>query len=178
MTKTSRETPSIPDLVQQLGEALLATGWRMAVAESCTGGALGAAITDRAGSSAYFLGGVVAYDNRLKASLLGVPGDALDRWGAVSLDVARHMARGCRTRVGADLAVSVTGIAGPGGATPDKPVGLVFIGVSTKGEDHAEEFRFSGDRAAVRRQSVAAALRLAVETARRESGSLRSQPAS
>ncbi len=166
MTKTSRGTTSIPDLVRDLSEALQAAGWRMAVAESCTGGGLGAAITDRAGSSAYFLGGIVAYDNRLKLTLLGVPSDALDRCGAVSLEVARHMAAGCRTRVGADIAVSVTGIAGPGGATPDKPLGLVFIGVSTAVADRAEEFRFSGDRAAVRRQSIATALRLAAEAAR------------
>jgi PncC family amidohydrolase len=173
MTKTSHEKPSIADLVRDLSDVLQAAGWTMAVAESCTGGGLGAAITDMAGSSTYFLGGIVAYDNRLKSSLLGVPAEVLDRCGAVSLDVARHMAAGCRTRIGADLAVSVTGIAGPGGASPDKPVGLVFIGVATEAADRAETFRFLGDRAAVRRQSVAAALRLAVETARRESGSLR-----
>lgn len=168
MTRTASEEPCVPDLVRELGETLQAMNWKMAVAESCTGGGLGAAVTDRAGSSAYFLGGVIAYDNRLKHSLLGVSEDALGRYGAVSLEVAERMASGCRRRLGADLAVSITGIAGPGGATPGKPVGLVFIGVATAAATRAQELHFTGDRADVRRQAVVAALRAAVEAARRE----------
>jgi nicotinamide-nucleotide amidase len=169
MTRTANEEPRVPDLVRELGETLQAMNWKMAVAESCTGGGLGAAVTDQAGSSAYFLGGVIAYDNRLKHSLLGVSEDELERYGAVSLEVAERMASGCRRRLGADLAVSITGIAGPGGATPGKPVGLVFIGVATAAATRAQELHFTGDRADVRRQAIVAALRVAVEAARRES---------
>ncbi len=161
-----RPKESATELVRDLAEALAKRGWTLAVAESCTGGSLGAAITDRAGSSAYFLGGIVAYDNRLKRDLLGVPDGDLDCHGAVSLAVAERMATGCQRRVGSDLAVSITGIAGPGGATPGKPVGLVFIGIATGTAGHAEEYHFSGDRADVRRQAVEAALRLALHAAR------------
>jgi nicotinamide-nucleotide amidase len=143
------------------------------VAESCTGGGLGAALTDQPGSSAYFLGGVIAYDNRLKASLLGVSEDLIRRVGAVSLDVAEQMADGCRARVGADLAVSITGIAGPGGGSQAKPVGLVYIGIATSGGARAHAFRFPGDRAAVRRQAVGAALRLALDAVRLDGATTR-----
>ncbi len=158
--------PLVPDLVSELAAALVARGWTLAVAESCTGGSLGAALTDRPGSSAYFLGGVIAYDNRLKTSLLGVPEDLIGRAGAVSLDVAKRMADGCRTRVGADLAVSITGIAGPGGGTREKPVGLVYVGVAMSRGTCAQAFRFAGDRDVVRRQAVGAALRLALDAVR------------
>lgn len=163
MTDTTCGTISLADLVRDLADALAKAGWTMAVAESCTGGGLGAAITGRPGSSVYFLGGVIAYDNRLKVSLLGVPDDVIARCGAVSLEVAGMMAEGCRRRLGADLAVAITGIAGPGGATPDKPVGLVYIGVAAPHLTRAEAFHFDGDRDAVRQQAVAASLRLAVE---------------
>lgn len=166
MNAATYESSPVADLVRELGDALLAAGWKMAVAESCTGGGLGAAITERPGSSAYFLGGVVAYDNRLKTSLLDVPDDVIEQFGAVSLEVAEHMAEGCRKRVGADLAVAITGIAGPGGATPAKPVGLVFIGVAAPHLTRADAFRFAGDRGQVRQQAVAAALRLAIDAAR------------
>jgi PncC family amidohydrolase len=152
-------------LVRELGAALLAQSGTLAAAESCTGGGLGAAITDQAGSSAFFLGGIVAYDNRLKSTLLGVPESVLAEHGAVSLEVAKRMATGCLTRLGADVAVSVTGIAGPGGGTTDKPVGLVFIGVATIATLTAHELHFSGDRAGVRRQAIQAALRLALDAA-------------
>jgi PncC family amidohydrolase len=166
MTKPTRCASTVPALVRDLAAALGTRGWKMAVAESCTGGGVGAAITDLAGSSTFFLGGVVAYDNRLKVSLLGVPQNVLDRFGAVSLEVAEQMAEGCRAHVGADLAVSITGIAGPGGGTPDKPVGLVFIGMSTAGLTRAEAFHFAGDRTDVRQQAVARALAMAVDAAR------------
>jgi PncC family amidohydrolase len=167
MTETIRKGQVVAELVRELGETLTKAGRRMAVAESCTGGGLGAAITDRAGSSAYFLGGVVAYDNRIKRDLLDVPDRDITRFGAVSLPVAQRMAAECRRRLGADLAVSITGIAGPGGGSPEKPVGLVYIGVATALAADAKEFHFAGDRAEVRRQAVETALRLSLEAARR-----------
>jgi PncC family amidohydrolase len=163
MSQTTRDERTVPDLVKELGEALRALEWKMAVAESCTGGGLGAAITDQAGSSSFFLGGVVAYDNRLKRTLLGVTDGTLAKFGAVSLRVAERMATGCRLRLDADVAVSITGIAGPGGGSADKPVGLVFIGVATVAASDARQFVFSGDRADVRRQAVHAALLLTLD---------------
>jgi PncC family amidohydrolase len=166
MSQTARDERTVPDLVKELGETLRALDWKMAVAESCTGGGLGAAITDQPGSSTFFLGGVVAYDNRLKRTLLGVTDETLAECGAVSLHVAERMATGCRLRLGADMAVSITGIAGPSGGTADKPVGLVFIGVATAAASDARRFVFSGDRADVRRQAVQAALHLALDAVR------------
>jgi nicotinamide-nucleotide amidase len=170
MTQMMRDERTVPELVRDLGAALQARDWRLAVAESCTGGSLGAAITDQPGSSMFFLGGVVAYDNRLKCTLLGVADETLAEFGAVSLRVAERMAAGCRLRLDADVAVSITGIAGPGGGSTDKPVGLVFIGVSTAAATAAARFAFSGDRADVRRQAVRAALRLALDAIRRLDG--------
>jgi nicotinamide-nucleotide amidase len=170
MTQMMRDERTVPELVRDLGAALQARDWRLAVAESCTGGSLGAAITDQPGSSMFFLGGVVAYDNRLKCTLLGVADETLAEFGAVSLRVAERMAAGCRLRLDADVAVSITGIAGPGGGSADKPVGLVFIGVSTAAATAAARFVFSGDRADVRRQAVRAALHLALDAVRRLDG--------
>jgi nicotinamide-nucleotide amidase len=167
MKEATRGPRSVPDLVRELGEALRTLDWKMAVAESCTGGGLGAAITDQPGSSSFFLGGVVAYDNRLKRTLLGVTDEALTEVGAVSLRVAERMAAGCRLRLDADVAVSITGIAGPGGGTADKPVGLVFIAVATASATSARRFVFSGDRADVRRQAVQAALLATLRAVRR-----------
>jgi len=161
---------SIPDLVRELASVLDAHNWKIAIAESCTGGGLGSALTDLAGSSSFFLGGIIAYDNRLKVSLLGVPDEILGEQGAVSRVAAERMASGCRTRLAADLAVSITGIAGPGGATPTKPLGLVFVGVSTAWETRAEEYHIPGDRTGVRREAVTAALRLGLAAARRLAG--------
>jgi nicotinamide-nucleotide amidase len=172
---TARDERTVPDLVKELGEALRALDWKMAVAESCTGGGLGAAITDEPGSSTFFLGGVVAYDNRLKHTLLGVTDQTLAECGAVSLHVAERMATGCRLRLDADVAVSITGIAGPGGGSADKPVGLVFIGVSTTAATAAQRFVFSGHRADVRRQAIQAALRLTLDAVRHLDGAGRSR---
>ena len=170
MTQMMRDERTVPELVRDLGAALQARDWRLAVAESCTGGGLGAAITDQPGSSMFFLGGVVAYDNRLKRTLLGVADETLAEFGAVSLRVAERMAAGCRLRLDADVAVSITGIAGPSGGSTDKPVGLVFIGVSTAAATTAARFVFSGDRADVRRQAVQAALHLALDAVRHLDG--------
>jgi nicotinamide-nucleotide amidase len=141
-----------------VADALRGRGATLAVAESCTGGLLGGRLTAAAGSSEWFRGGVIAYDDAVKRDLLGVPAEVLARYGAVSAECARAMAEGARRAAGAEWALSVTGIAGPGGGTPEKPVGLVFIGVAGPGVLEAHEHRFRGDRERVRERSVAAAL--------------------
>jgi PncC family amidohydrolase len=146
-----------------LGEALRARGWSCATEESCTGGRIAHDITAIAGSSDYFVGGVVAYSNPVKADLLGVQQRTLDSVGAVSAECAAEMAAGVRRVLGVDVGVSSTGIAGPGGATARKPVGLVYIGVSTPLADAVREVRLSGDRLTVIDASIAAAMQLAVE---------------
>ncbi|MGA7910716.1 MAG: CDP-diacylglycerol--glycerol-3-phosphate 3-phosphatidyltransferase [Candidatus Dormiibacterota bacterium] len=154
------------DLGRELGEALRRAGLTIAVAESCTGGLLGSLITDQPGSSAYFLGGIVAYSDEVKRAQLGVPPALLERVGAVSSEVAEAMAEGARSCFGAGLAVSVTGIAGPDGGGPAKPVGLTYIGVSSSLGTTAREYRFKGDRRANRREAAAQAMLLAIEEAR------------
>jgi nicotinamide-nucleotide amidase len=136
-------------------------GWHLATAESCTGGLIIACLTEIPGSSSVVERSYVTYDNRAKAEVLGVPAALFERVGAVSEEVARAMAEGARDRAGVDLAVAVTGIAGPGGATPTKPVGLVHMAVARSGAPtlHASEV-FPGDRAAIRLASVDAALDL------------------
>jgi CDP-diacylglycerol--glycerol-3-phosphate 3-phosphatidyltransferase len=151
----------VRELAAELGRRLVETGQSLVVAESCTGGMLGAALTDLAGSSRYFLGGVIAYSDDLKRSELGVPADILREHGAVSRPVAEAMAEGARRRLGADYAVAVTGIAGPGGDGSAKPVGLTYVAVAGPGSATVEEHRWSGDRADNRRRSVEAALKLA-----------------
>lgn len=131
----------------------------VATAESCTGGLVGSAITAVPGSSAIYLGGCITYSNDAKTALLGVTRDVLAGDGAVSERCARQMADGVRNRLGATLAVSITGIAGPGGGTREKPIGTVWIGLATAEGARAEAFRFSGDRAEVRRASTVAALK-------------------
>jgi nicotinamide-nucleotide amidase len=135
-------------------------GLTLATAESCTGGLIAAALTSVPGSSATVLAGFVTYSNEAKAAMLGVDPALIAEVGAVSEPVARAMAEGALARSGADLAVSVTGIAGPGGATPGKPVGLVHLAVATRGLTLAERHVFPGDRAAVRAASVEAAFAL------------------
>ena len=138
MTERSRE--------QQLAELLTARGFTIATAESCTGGLVSHRITTVAGSSTYFPGGVVSYSNALKQSLLGVPAAILEQRGAVSPECARAMARGIRRLTGADVGVSTTGIAGPGGATARKPVGLIYVACSTPDGDVVQEHRWHGTR--------------------------------
>lgn len=142
-------------------ELLTAAGWTVAVAESCTGGGLGAALTAIPGSSEAFVGGVIAYSDEAKRRLLGVDAGTLTRHGAVSAEVAAEMARGARGVFGADWGVAVTGIAGPGGGSEDKPVGTVWGAVA--GPNVATEtarWRFDGDRTEVRAATVDAALAL------------------
>lgn len=143
-----------------------ASSLTVAVAESCTGGAVTARIVSVAGSSNYLLGGLVAYSNDAKHRLLGVPGVILANPGAVSAECAAAMAEGARRAFGADIAVSTTGIAGPGGATARKPVGLVYIGLATPMTTHVDEHRFPGDRAAVITAATEAALQLLLQGVR------------
>jgi len=141
-------------------DLLRARGWKGATAESCTGGMVAAALTDIPGCSDAFAGGVVAYSNELKHDLLGVPEDVLERHGAVSAESAAAMAAGARARLGADAAVSVTGIAGPGGGTEEKPVGLVYLHVSSPAGEDMRRMDIPGSRDAVRGRAATAALQL------------------
>ncbi len=149
----------IEALAAAVGEALGASGQRLATAESCTGGWIAKAITDVAGSSGWFDRGFVTYSNDAKREMLGVQGDTLERFGAVSEAVVREMAAGALARSGADISVAVSGVAGPGGGSEAKPVGLVWLAWSQGGEAFgSRRFVFDGDREAVRRQAVIAAL--------------------
>jgi len=135
-------------------------GWHIAVAESCTGGLLGERLTRTPGSSAVFRGGVIAYDNALKTALLAVPAADLERHGAVSEVVARAMAQGARDVAGAEIGMAITGVAGPDGGTPEKPVGLVWVAIDTPLGARAYGWRYIGDRAEIRFRSTQAALDL------------------
>ena len=151
----AEEKESLEALVGQL---LRECGRTIACAESCTGGLLTSRLTDVAGSSAYVMGAVVSYTNEVKASLVGVHEATLKEFGAVSEETAREMAEGVRHAIPADIGVGITGIAGPGGATAEKPVGLVYIAVAAEHMTHAVRHVFSGSRAEVKRQSTEAAL--------------------
>lgn len=147
-------------LAEQLGEAALSHHHTLVTAESCTGGWIAKTLTDIAGSSAWFECGLVAYSYEAKQALLGVRPETLEHHGAVSREAVLEMVSGALVHSGASLAVAVTGIAGPGGGTADKPVGTVWVAWKRRGGyPNAEVFHFEGDRDAVRRQTVAAALR-------------------
>jgi nicotinamide-nucleotide amidase len=135
-------------------------GWKLATAESCTGGMVAARLTSVPGASDVLLGGVVAYSNELKRRELGVGEEVLREHGAVSAEAAAAMAQGARERLGADVAIAVTGIAGPAGGTDEKPVGLVFLHAASPEGDEAQEFTIPGDRAAIRGRAAAMALHL------------------
>ncbi len=138
-------------------------GKTLSTAESCTGGGIGAALTAISGSSAVYKGGVISYCNELKHRILGVPMDVLDKFGAVSAPVAEAMAKGARAVCQTDVAVSVTGLAGPSGDEFGNPVGTVFIGYSDENKTLARHFVFPGDREDVRNQAILAALDLILE---------------
>ncbi|MGH2464424.1 MAG: CinA family protein [Candidatus Limnocylindrales bacterium] len=154
------------DLAERLQAIALAAGLTVSTAESCTGGLVAHALTEIAGSSAYFLGGVVAYADATKRAALGVPAELITRHGAVSAQVARAMAAGARRALGSDLAVSVTGIAGPAGGTPAKPVGLTYIAVEGPAGSEVRRYVWPHDRAANKRASAAAAIELLISVAR------------
>ncbi len=149
----------VNELLPRLAAVLQARGARIAVAESCTGGWIAKLLTDRPGSSAWFGYGFVTYSDEAKQALLGVSAETLARHGAVSTDVAEQMATGARLASAAEIAVAVSGIAGPGGGSAEKPVGTVCFAWAGPGVQLTSTVRhFSGDRDAVRRQSVIAAL--------------------
>ncbi len=151
---------SAQDLEEKVGELLSQRGWTLAVAESCTGGLVGHRITNVSGSSAYFEGGVISYSNEVKEHVLGVPLETLIDHGAVSKETVLAMARGVRRLLGTDVAVSITGIAGPTGGTPEKPVGLVYIGLAAEDAESAEKHIWAGDRESNKAQTAEAALKL------------------
>ena len=138
-------------------------GKGLATAESLTGGGIGQALTSVSGASAVYMGGIISYTNEVKHKVLGVPAETLSTFGAVSAPVAKAMAEGARRVIGADVAVAVTGLAGPGGDEFGNPVGTVFIGYADETAALAQEYHFGGDRAAVREQTISAALALILE---------------
>jgi len=147
----------------QIGEVLRSRGLKLATAESCTGGLIADRITDVPGSSDYFLGGVVAYAYEAKVGVLGVSWDTLRAYGAVSRETVLEMARGARRLLGADLVVSVSGIAGPGGGLPDKPVGTTWIGLVTPDGEWARRYVWESDRRGNKVLSVDAAFEFILE---------------
>lgn len=147
----------------QVGRLLQERDLKLALAESCTGGLLGSQITDVPGSSEYFLGGVVAYAYEVKVHLLNVSWDTLNTKGAVSRETVLEMAKGVRDLMKADIAISISGIAGPGGGMPEKPVGTTCIGLVAADGEWAKAFQFSGDREGNKAAAVEAALNLLMD---------------
>ena len=143
-----------------IGELLRRQGLRLAVAESCTGGLIGHLITNVPGSSTYYMGSVTAYAYEAKVRLLGVRWETLERYGAVSKETVLEMAYGVRHALAADIGLSISGIAGPGGGTHEKPVGLTWIGLSARGVDEAWSYIWQGNRLQVKEQSAQQALHL------------------
>lgn len=148
---------------ERIGPLLRDRKLRLALAESCTGGLVGHRLTNVPGSSDYYMGSVTAYANEAKMKLLGVQMDTLLEHGAVSAQTVREMARGVRPALGASVGISVSGIAGPGGGSPQKPVGLVWFGLSAEDGDWAVEKHFEGDRLAVKDQAAEFALQLGID---------------
>ena len=146
-----------------VGKLLRQRGLRLAIAESCTGGLVGHLITNVPGSSTYYMGSVTAYAYEAKVRLLGVRWETLEKYGAVSKETVLEMACGVRRALAADIGASISGIAGPGGGTPDKPVGLTWIGLSAAGVDEAWRFVWDGERLQVKQQSANAVLQRIVD---------------
>ena len=150
-------------MIKKLIEKLNEKHMTISTAESCTGGMIGACITSVAGASNVYNEGHITYSNEAKEKNLGVSHETLETYGAVSENTAREMADGVRKKSNSDIGIAVTGIAGPGGGTIDKPVGLVYIGVATKDSVEAHKFIFSGGRDDVRKSTVESAIRLALD---------------
>jgi len=157
-------------LAERLQGICLGHGITLALAESCTGGLIAATVTEVAGSSGYFVGGIVSYSNDAKTAFLDVPAAALEAHGAVSAQVAKAMALAAQARFGSTLAASVTGIAGPDGGSPDKPVGLTYVGLADRAGVDVRKFAFGGDRAANREAAARAALEWLIEAAAATTG--------
>lgn len=157
-------------LEETAGRLLLACDMNIAVAESCTGGLISHRLTNVSGSSRYLLGGVVAYANEAKMEILGVPQETLGAHGAVSAETARAMAEGVRRLFGADVSVATTGIAGPTGGTPEKPVGLTYIALAATETTLVREYRWTGSRRENKEASALAALELVCEFLRSRKG--------
>jgi nicotinamide-nucleotide amidase len=151
---------TIADLLRNILRKLQSQGATVATAESCTGGMVATMLTDLPGSSTVFVGGISAYANGVKISMLGVGASDLEKFGAVSAEVARAMAAGARDRLGATYAVALTGIAGPDGGSPDKPVGTVYCGIASPLGEVATRLTLSGDRSTIRRTAAESALQL------------------
>mgnify|MGYP001606531658 CR=1 FL=1 len=153
------QSPDVSSLARTLADRLSNRRQWLAVAESCTGGLIAKTLTDLPGSSGWFERGLVTYSNLAKQDLLGVPAEIIEKYGAVSRETAEAMAAGLLGEAPVDWALSVTGIAGPGGGSPDKPVGLVWMAwAERKGRCDSAEFRFAGDRGEIRDQATVAAL--------------------
>jgi PncC family amidohydrolase len=150
-------------LEKKIGEILQKRFLTLGLAESCTGGLVASRITNMPGSSAYFMAGLVTYSNKAKTKFLSVPDKIIARHGAVSNVVAKHMAKGVRAAAGVDIGLSITGIAGPAGGSPEKPVGTVFIALATKKEVFVRKFLFSGNRREVRKRSSEEALTMLLD---------------
>ena len=154
----------MPNLLEiRIGNLLRERGLKLSLAESCTGGLVGDRITNLAGSSEYFWGSIVAYAYEAKVILLHVSWDTLNTYGAVSREVVLEMAKGARSVLGTDIAISVTGIAGPGGGTEDKPVGTTWIGLAAADGEWTRQFRFTGDRIQNKDSAADAALQFLLE---------------
>ena len=153
-----------------VGELLTVHGLRLATAESCTGGLIGHLLTNVPGSSRYYIGSITAYANEAKSRLLGVHLETLVKYGAVSSETVIEMASGVRKVLEADIGISVSGIAGPGGGTPEKPVGTVWIGLSTPQVEFSRHYLLPGDRLAVKELTAQAALSMLVEHLQKENG--------
>lgn len=151
-------------LVEQLAVALRAKNWRIATAESCTGGLIASTITDRPGASEFYEGGFITYSNDMKIKFLNVELETIEKYGAVSPETAKAMAKGVLNNTNANVSLSVTGIAGPSGGSAEKPVGLVYIGFGLRGGvTQANEYHFTGTRQDIRLQAIREALKLAIE---------------
>jgi len=152
-------------LAKQVGQFLLEKGWKLVIAESCTGGGLGEQITSISGSSKWFDRGFITYSNQAKIEMLGVSPQTLEENGAVSEETVLEMAAGALKQSSAQLSIAISGIAGPDGGTPDKPVGTVWIGWATAKNARAEKYLLNGDRQAIRRQAIEISLKgiLAIE---------------
>jgi PncC family amidohydrolase len=164
LAKNGYNSPGMVETVEfWLGRLLRQLGMRMSVAESCTGGLISHLITNVPGSSDYFLGGLTVYANEAKVRLLGVRWETLEKYGAVSREIVMEMAEGVRTALTADVGLSVSGIAGPGGGTPEKPVGTTWIGLNTARVGQARCFQFVGDRLSVKEQAARMAVQYLAE---------------